>query len=288
MNERTTQYLIYAAIAVTATVAGLSLGGVFDTAVMKPAWNKVLTESALTPSCNVQIVRLEGSLSTYPNALPSDPTDPNGGGYDRSIDSETIVSEIETANSSPEIKAIILQIDSNGGSPVAGEEIANALKRSPKPTVALIRGGGLSAAYWSATGADTIIAAANAEVGSIGVTSSYLDQTKHNSQSGYTWNGISTGEYKDMLNSNKSLTPKERDIVAHELGIIFANFVRTVNENRHLAIEASSSELTTGVAFIAPEALEKRLIDKIGDKETAREYLSGALSLPRDQVTFCE
>ncbi len=288
MNERTTQYLIYAAIAVTATVAGLSLGGVLDAAAMNPAWNKVLPESAHTPSCNVEIVRLEGTLSTYTTSPSSDPTDPNRGGSDQSIDSETIVSDIEKANSSPDIKALVLQIDSTGGSPVAAEEIARAMKRSPKPTVALIRGGGLSAAYWAATGANTIIAAENAEVGSIGVTSSYLDQTKHNSQSGYTWNGISTGEYKDMLNSNKPLTPKERGIVAHELGIIFANFVRTVNENRHLKIEASSSELTTGAAFIAPEALEKHLIDKIGDKETAREYLSAALSLPRDQVTFCE
>ena len=65
MNEHTTQYLIYAAIAVTATVAGLSLGGVFDTAVMKPAWNKVLTESALTPSCNVQRDYLRDGLSAH-------------------------------------------------------------------------------------------------------------------------------------------------------------------------------------------------------------------------------
>ena len=134
MNERTTQYLIYAAIAVTATVAGLSLGGVFDREVMNPTWNKVLPESALAPSCNVQIVRLEGSLTTYPTTPSNDPTDPNGGGYDQSIDSETIVGEIESANSSPDIKAIVLQIDSTGGSPVAGEEIANAMKRSPKPT----------------------------------------------------------------------------------------------------------------------------------------------------------
>ena len=288
MNERTTQYLIYAAIAITAVVAGLSLGGMFDKQVGSAAWNKVLPDTTLTPACNVSVIKLEGYLSTYPSAPHNDPNDPNGGGYQSAVDSETIVSAIEGADASSDIKAVVLQIDSSGGSPVAAEEISNALKRSTKPTVALIRGAGLSAAYWSATGANTIIAAQNAEVGSIGVTSSYLDQTKHNSQSGYTWNGISTGEFKDMLNLNKPLTDKERDLVQHELNIIFHNFVRTVSENRHLSIEASSSELTTGAAFIAIEALEKRLIDRIGDKETARDYLSNVLSLPRADVRFCE
>ena len=50
----------------------------------------------------------------------------------------------------------------------------------------------------------------------------------------------------------------------------------------------ASSELTTGAAFIASEALEKHLIDKIGDRETAREYLASVLSLTPREVTYCE
>ena len=288
MNERVTQYLIYGAIAITATVAGLSLGGVFDKQAGSASWNKVLPESALTPACNVKVVKLEGPLDTYASGGVSDPSDPNASDFGYGVDSASIVSQLDEAESSSDIKAIVLQIDSTGGSPVAAEEISNALKRSGKPTVALIRGAGLSAAYRSATGANTIIAAENAEVGSIGVTSSYLDQTKHNSQSGYTFNAISTGEYKDMLNSNKPLTANEREMVVHELNIVFANFVKTVNQNRHLTMEASSSPLTTGASFIASEALEYKLIDKIGDRETARDYLAGVLSLPRTEVSFCD
>jgi len=54
---------------------------------------------------------------------------------------------IEDAEENENIKAIILEVDSYGGKPIAGEEIANALKRAKKPTVGLIRSAGLSAAY---------------------------------------------------------------------------------------------------------------------------------------------
>ena len=95
--------------------------------------------------------------------------------------------------------------------------------------------------------------------------------------------GIKTGSYVWL-----AVVLISNGVFLGGLMTFFANFVKTVNENRHLSIEASSSELTTGAAFMASEALAKHLIDKIGDKETAREYLSGALSLPREQVTFCE
>ena len=288
MNERATQYLIYAAIAITAVVAGLSLGGAFDKEANNPSWKSVISEGANTPSCNVSVVRLEGPLDTYSSGGSADPSDPNSGIGEMSVDSESIVTAIEDADADPTIKGLVLQIDSTGGSPVAAEEISNALKRSSKPTVALIRGAGLSAAYWAATGANIIIAAENSEVGSIGVTSSYIDQAKHNSQSGYTYNTLSTGEFKDMLNSNKPLTDSERELVKHELAIVFANFVKTVNYNRRLSLEASSSPLTTGASFIASEALEAHLIDRIGDKETARSYFAEMLALPSGGVSFCE
>jgi len=62
--------------------------------------------------------------------------------------------------------------------PVAGEDIATALKHANKPTVALVGDEGDSAAYWATTGAQTIFASSNSSLGDIGVTQSYLDQTK--------------------------------------------------------------------------------------------------------------
>ena len=85
--------------------------------------------------CNVQGVKLYGSLYTYKNSA-SDGT----GQLSKDVASaEEITAAIDKANNNNSIKAILLQVDSGGGSPVGGWEIAEALKHSKKPTVALIR-----------------------------------------------------------------------------------------------------------------------------------------------------
>ncbi|MFA7170209.1 MAG: S49 family peptidase, partial [Candidatus Paceibacterota bacterium] len=132
--------------------------------------------------CNVSDLKLQGEIWTYTIEGESDVSS-----------SEDVVLAIEQAEQDESIKAILLTIDSYGGDVVAGEEIANALKRTQKPTVAVIRGAGASAAYWAATGADRIFASASSDVGGIGVTMSYLDNVKRNEADGFTYNGLSAG-----------------------------------------------------------------------------------------------
>lgn len=147
-------------------------------------------ESASVASCNVQGTILRGDVVTY--ISPSDYND-NGDVIVDQGSSEFVVKDIEDAEKDDSIKAIIVEIDSYGGSGVAGEEIANALKSAKKPTVALIRGAGDSAAYWAAIGASRIFASKNSDVGSIGVTMSYLDAVEQNKKDGYTYNSLSVG-----------------------------------------------------------------------------------------------
>ena len=272
MNEGTTQNLIYVAVALISLVVGISLANIPKESVGGEASSLFSTVDTGAPSCNVAVIRLQGGLSTYYENY-YDASDPNAYNPGTMVDSEQLVADIEDASASSSIDAIVLQIDSTGGSPVGAEEVANALKRADKPTVALIRGEGLSAAYWSATGANMIFAAENSEVGSIGVTSSYVDQSKHNSKDGYTFHSISTGVYKDMLNSNKDLTKNEEQLVRDEIQVILGNFIRTVSDNRHVS-SSTIAELATGAPFTAPFAIAHGLIDRIGDKESVRSYLS--------------
>ena len=91
--------------------------------------------------CNVWGIELRGELVTYRlgGETEEEPVDQTS--------SEEIVNTIQEAESDPKVKAILLEVDSPGGSGVAAEEIANALKYSTKPTVAQIRESGVSAAY---------------------------------------------------------------------------------------------------------------------------------------------
>ena len=170
------------------------------------------------------------------------------------------------------IKAIVLEIDSPGGYPVAAEEVANALKRAKKPTIALIREYGTSGAYYAATGADVIFASQNSDIGSIGVTMSYLDHSKENEKDGLTYNQISAGKFKDSGDSNKSLTLEEKELFMRDINILHENFIEAVADNRNIDIEKVKL-LADGSTMLGQMALENNLIDHIGGRYEVEEYL---------------
>ena len=196
---------------------------------------------------------------------------------------ESIVYYINEAEKDENIKAIVLEIDSGGGGAVAAEEVENALRRASKPTVALIRESGMSAAYWAATGADVIFASKNSDVGSIGVTMSYLDNTKYNQKEGYTYNQLSTGKFKDTLDPDKPLTYEEKQWLQEYLNILLGNFVDVVAENRNLEV-AKVSVIANNGEVLGDEALELGLIDRIGDIHDVKNYLAEVIE---EEVELC-
>ncbi|MFH1661887.1 MAG: signal peptide peptidase SppA [Candidatus Falkowbacteria bacterium] len=188
------------------------------------------------------------------------------------ISSEYIVSAIKEAEKNNKIKAIILEIDSAGGGPVAAEEVADALKYAEKPTVALIREYGNSAAYYVATGADIIFASVNSDVGSIGVTMSYSDNARKNQKEGLTYNQLSSGKFKDIGDPDKPLTVEEKQLIMRDIKIYHDNFIKAVAENRNLDIE-KVRRLADGSSMPGQIAMENGLIDRIGSFREVREYV---------------
>ena len=216
--------------------------------------------------CGIAALSLHGTLLTYiptqdnSNLLLSD--------NDLSS-SEKIVSLIQKADQDERIKAILIEVDSPGGEPVAGEEIANALRAAKKPTVAVIRQIGTSAAYWAATGAGKIFASKNSDVGSIGVTASYVQNTDPSQK----FIQISVGKYKDIGNPNKPITEDEKALILRDVNIVEQNFIQDVSSNRGLSLSAVSS-IADGSSMLGEMAKELGLIDDIGDISAARKYLS--------------
>ncbi len=154
--------------------------------------------------CNVLYAPLHGELKTY------DYYDPEN--YDTSS-SESVVAIINEVENNDQLLGVFLEIDSQGGSPVAAEEIAVTLKGLLKPSAALIREGGVSAAYWSATGAQRVFASESSAVGGIGVYLSYLDNVQKNAKEGLTYNTVSIGKFKNMGDPDKSMTKEEREFM---------------------------------------------------------------------------
>lgn len=220
-------------------------------------------------NCNAMGVNLHGFLSGY---ISDDTKNDNSESIEDQASSENIVFAIKKADKDDKIKAIILEVDSSGGFAVAGEEVANALKKAKKPTVAWIREQGLSAAYWSATGANTIFASTVSDVGSIGVTLSYLDNYKKNLKDGLTFNSLSTGKFKDTGNPDKSLTTEEKELIMRDLNIANEYFIKSVSINRKLDIE-KVKKMADGSSMPGELALQNGLIDKIGGIYEIMDYL---------------
>lgn len=230
-----------------------------------------VTWSAQKPSCNVSLRTLHGTVQTY--ALGGDETA-----------TDDLVWALKEDEQNTSIDAIVLDIDSPGGLPVAGEEVAKQLEHMTKPTVALIRSSGTSAAYWAATGAGRIFASANSDVGSIGVIASLADETEKNKREGVVYTDLTSGKYKDLGSPNHPLTKEERELFMRDINIIHENFVTQVARARHLSIEKVKL-LADGSSRMGAQAKEEGLIDEVGGLYEVEVYLRNILG---KEVSLCE
>lgn len=241
--------------------------------------NVSVAGSSFTGFCNVAGINIHGQIFTYiPETFTSEEEYEYYGSGD-AISSDKLTSIIEEANEDATIEAILLEIDSVGGSPVAAEEIAYAIKKSEKPTVAVIRDFGTSAGYWIASAANRIYASKNSTVGSIGVTASYSEEITKDKR----FVDLAVGKFKDLGNPERAITDEERELVMRDLNIIHKNFIETVATNRNLSIE-KVEELADGSSVLGEQALDLGLIDAIGSWDEAEQYLKDMLD---EEVDTC-
>jgi len=219
-------------------------------------------------NCSVFGINLHGTIMTY---IPNHAEGDSFFNYD-SVASDSVVWVIKQANEDKDIKAIVVEVDSGGGYPVAGEEISNAIKNSEKPIVGLIREVGASAAYLAISAADKIFASKNSDVGGIGVTMSYLSNVAKNQKDGYAYEQISIGKYKDSGDPDKVLTNDEKALFLRDAKIVFENFVAAVAQNRGLTIEKVKS-FADGSTVLGEKAKSLGLIDEIGGINEVEKYL---------------
>jgi protease-4 len=220
-------------------------------------------------SCNTAHLVVAGELVTTAN-----PADLN-----LQTTSSDVAAAVELANNDSNIDSIVVDLDSPGGSPVAGEEISNSFKSSTKPVVVVIRGTGSSAAYWAASGASKIFASENSDVGGIGVIASYLDEVTKNNKDGYRYNVVTSGEFKTIGDPEVLLTERGRELIQRDVDIMHANFVAAVSKNRSLEIKKVES-FADGSTMLGKMAKEKGLIDEIGGISESKVYIQSVIGKP--------
>ncbi len=210
----------------------------------------------------VAIVRLYGPISGGP----------------RSADWVETVRHLTTQQTVP---AVVLDIDSPGGSAAASDYLYLALKRlaAAKPLVAHVRGVGASGAYLAAMAAQKVVVAPSSIVGSIGVISAGPRLPQLLDRLGVRVEEHRAGRLKGMGAPWREDTDEEKATEQRLVDAFYDRFVDRVAEGRHLQRERVV-ELATGEVWLGSQSVELGLADRVGDLDDAIEVAAGLAGVP--------
>ena len=185
---------------------------------------------------------------------------------------------IHTYRDDSSIKAIVIRINSPGGSVAPVQEIYSELKKIEKPIVASMGGSAASGGYYVACAADTIMANPGTLTGSIGVIMQFTQLKGLYDKVGLGHQVIKSGDFKDTGSPFRELTEGERAVLQATVDDVYNQFVDTIFEARgDLLTRAEIVELADGRIFSGKQALEAKLLDQLGNLPAAIET-AGALA----------
>ena len=195
----------------------------------------------------------------------------SGEGNDNTIGSERISRAIRKARTDDKVKAVVLRINSPGGSALASDVIWRevVLTKKIKPVIVSMGDLAASGGYYIACAADSIFAQPNTITGSIGVFGIIPNMQKFfNNKLGITFDGVKTGRFADMGTVSRPLTDAERMILQHEVNDTYSAFTQKVADGRKKS-QAYIDSIGQGRVWSGSEALQNGLVDRLGNIDDA-------------------
>ena len=218
----------------------------------------------------IALVKIEGSIASS-----------TGYTFFGSVRSVNVYIELlEKARKDPQAKAVILYVNSPGGSAAASEALYNAVKKlsKEKVVVAYIAEYGTSGAYMAVLPSDHIVAAESSLVGSIGVYTMIVNYKGLLDKLGVQVYTFKSGDLKDVGSPFRNMTEEDAEVFKEIISDLFEIFKARVKKHRTIEDE----EVFTGRPFTASKALQLGLIDEIGDFDTAVEAARKLAGLRED------
>lgn len=203
------------------------------------------------------------------------------------VTSGSVMRQIREAAEDDSVKALVLRIDSGGGSATAAEEISRELIRfkenTSKPIVATMGDMGASAAYWiAACASDKIYANATTLTGSIGVYMPYMNTEELFKKIGISTGKIKSGTYKDIMSTDRPMTPEEKAILQRIVNDIYEDFIAIVAAGRKMDA-GKLRAFADGRIYTGAQARNIGLVDELGNYYDALEAtgkLAGFSGMP--------
>ncbi|WP_026968676.1 signal peptide peptidase SppA [Algoriphagus terrigena] len=207
-----------------------------------------------------------------------------GGDVDGALSSDKFAKEIRKARKDENIKAIVLRVNSPGGSIVASDVIWREMTEAKKAKPLIVSMGEVAASggYYISAPADTIVAQPNTITGSIGIFGLWFNvQELLNDKLGVTTDGVSTGQLSDFMNPTRELTEVERTIIQSSIEEGYETFISRVAEGRGMHPD-SVKKVASGRVWTGTQAKERGLVDVLGGLNTAIEIAAGKIDAGDD------
>jgi len=208
--------------------------------------------------------------------------------WGRTMGSDTMVEALKDAYKDSDIKAIILRIDSPGGSGLASDFIWREVNRAKakKPFIASMSDVAGSGGYYIAMAADTIVAEPGTLTGSIGVVSGKFATEGLYAKLGMNREILTRGQHAAMFSDVRPFTPDERRKLLERLWEFYTDFLRKVSQGRGMTEEAVD-KVARGRVWTGAQAVEVGLVDVLGGLDKSVELAKARAGIPKEsEVTL--
>jgi protease-4 len=195
----------------------------------------------------------------------------DGWGDLTNIGGDRFASELRELRKDTDVKAVVLRVNSPGGSAFASEEIQHeiiALKASNKPVVVSMGAYAASGGYWVSTYGDRIFAEPNTLTGSIGVFGMFFDAQKLFNSVGITFDSAKTGAYADFETVSRPKTDQELALAQGRVDDLYSKFLDKVSTSRGIPRD-TIDQIAQGRVWSGKEALDLKLVDEMGGLNSA-------------------
>jgi protease-4 len=209
----------------------------------------------------------------------------DGEGQDGQIGSVECSKAIRKARLDEKVKAVVLRVNSPGGSALASETIWRevVLTKKVKPVIVSMGNLAASGGYYIAAPADVIVASPNTITGSIGVFGLFFNGKGLANQLGVTIDTVKTTPMADIMSSSRGVTPREAEIIQAEIERIYDNFITRVAEGRKMS-KADVDSIAQGRVWTGADAKRLKLVDEFGGLERAIELAAQKAKLDNYRI----
>jgi protease-4 len=194
----------------------------------------------------------------------------DGSGTSSQIGGDRLAKELRKLRLDEKVKAVVLRVNSPGGSATASEVIGREvdLIRKQKPVIVSMGNFAASGGYWIAMGADQIFAQANTVTGSIGVFGLLFNIQDIASKNGITWDIVKTSKFADIQTNSRPKSPEELARLQKVVNLIYDRFISNVATHRKLP-KNKVQEIAQGRVWSGAQAKQLGLVDEIGGLDAA-------------------